>query len=167
MACCGRSMLLSILLTVLVSSLMTCTLGECLSLHVPNSYHFEPSKCSEPKQFSLELADKLYQNLGCNARQKHQRLSDSLVLRLTPSKFIQPHVLKCATGTLNCEDLSKEECAFSVSSSGARCVLEKYIGNDHETHIECQVVNNLHIWLVRQEVVVYQILVVASFTSAP
>ncbi|CAM6046473.1 unnamed protein product, partial [Sphagnum compactum] len=65
--------------------------------------------------------------------------------------------LKRATGTLNCEDLSKEECAFSVSSSGARCVLEKYIGNDHETHIECQssmiLAANLDEWIESDECV--------------
>jgi hypothetical protein len=33
----------------------------------------------------------------------------------------------CDTGKLECEDLLMEECAFSVSSSGARCVLEKPI----------------------------------------
>jgi hypothetical protein len=31
----------------------------------------------------------------------------------------------CATGKLECEDLLMEECAFLVSSSSARCVLEK------------------------------------------
>ncbi len=33
----------------------------------------------------------------------------------------------CAIGKLECEDLLMEECAFSVSSSGARYVLEKPI----------------------------------------
>ena len=30
-------------------------------------------------------------------------------------------------GGITCEQLSKEECAFAVSSSGKRCVLEKYV----------------------------------------
>jgi hypothetical protein len=54
----------------------------------------------------------------------------------------------CGTGKLECEDLLMEECAFSVSSSGARCVLEKYIGNDNVTHIECQVHNLPQVYII-------------------
>ena len=45
-----------------------------------------------------------------------------------------------SSGKLECEDLPIEDCAFSVSSSGARCVLEKYRGKDATMHVECQVI---------------------------
>ncbi|BBN11425.1 hypothetical protein MPTK1_5g11780 [Marchantia polymorpha subsp. ruderalis] len=39
---------------------------------------------------------------------------------------------------LECEDLSIEDCAFAVSSTGARCVLEKSTLQNGETSAECQ-----------------------------
>ncbi|KAG0556677.1 hypothetical protein M758_11G069100 [Ceratodon purpureus] len=41
-------------------------------------------------------------------------------------------------GKLECEDLPVEDCAFSVASSGTRCVLEKYKGKDDSIRYECQ-----------------------------
>ncbi|KAL2612881.1 hypothetical protein R1flu_024573 [Riccia fluitans] len=41
-------------------------------------------------------------------------------------------------GNLVCEDLSVGDCAFAVSSSGARCVLEKSKLTNGETSVECQ-----------------------------
>lgn len=44
-----------------------------------------------------------------------------------------------SAGNLECEDLPIEYCAFSVASSGTRCVLEKYRGKDGIILYECQV----------------------------
>jgi hypothetical protein len=41
-------------------------------------------------------------------------------------------------GKLECEDLPIEDCAFSVASTGTRCVLETYEGKDGSIHYECQ-----------------------------
>ncbi|XP_006848035.3 uncharacterized protein LOC18437773 [Amborella trichopoda] len=46
--------------------------------------------------------------------------------------FVLSMVLHGALAEIVCENLSKEECAFSISSAGKRCVLEKYTGNDGE-----------------------------------
>ncbi|KAL3680211.1 hypothetical protein R1sor_023167 [Riccia sorocarpa] len=43
-----------------------------------------------------------------------------------------------AKGTLHCEDLSVKDCAFAVSSTGARCVLEKSKLPNGKTSAECQ-----------------------------
>ncbi|KAJ7524113.1 hypothetical protein O6H91_18G078400 [Diphasiastrum complanatum] len=43
-----------------------------------------------------------------------------------------------AFGKLECEDLPMEDCAYAVSGSGERCVLEKYITNRGDSVYECQ-----------------------------
>eukprot|EP00246_Nothoceros_aenigmaticus_P000665 TRINITY_DN10915_c0_g1_i1.p1 TRINITY_DN10915_c0_g1~~TRINITY_DN10915_c0_g1_i1.p1 ORF type:complete len:189 (-),score=16.29 TRINITY_DN10915_c0_g1_i1:323-817(-) len=43
-----------------------------------------------------------------------------------------------ATASLHCEDLLVEDCAFAISSSGARCVLEKMYYPDGATRLQCQ-----------------------------
>eukprot|EP01018_Ginkgo_biloba_P031011 Gb_34761 [translate_table: standard] len=40
--------------------------------------------------------------------------------------------------TFECEDLSIADCAFAVSSSGERCVLEKYVVKNGEIEHKCQ-----------------------------
>lgn len=42
-------------------------------------------------------------------------------------------------GKLDCEDLPIEDCAFSVASSGTRCVLEKYRSKEGSVQYVCQV----------------------------
>ena len=47
---------------------------------------------------------------------------------------------------MSCEQLPIQVCAFSVSSSGARCVLEKSVLTDGDVQYECQVsFDRLHI----------------------
>lgn len=46
--------------------------------------------------------------------------------------------LQGVLGAIRCEELPMEVCAFSVSSSGARCVLEKSIMRDGSAVYECQ-----------------------------
>ncbi|MCO5565205.1 hypothetical protein L7F22_018878 [Adiantum nelumboides] len=41
-------------------------------------------------------------------------------------------------GTIECEDLPVEDCAFAVSSSGARCVLEKVVKANAAPQYKCQ-----------------------------
>ncbi|KAH7287516.1 hypothetical protein KP509_32G059500 [Ceratopteris richardii] len=41
-------------------------------------------------------------------------------------------------GTIECEELPIEECAFAVSSSGARCVLEKQVTSHAAPQFKCQ-----------------------------
>ncbi|KAK1312159.1 hypothetical protein QJS10_CPA07g00071 [Acorus calamus] len=48
-------------------------------------------------------------------------LKSSMVLLVVSSLIIQ-----CALGSIVCEDLPKDACAFAVSASGKRCLLEKY-----------------------------------------
>lgn len=40
-------------------------------------------------------------------------------------------------GEITCEQLNKEECAFAVSSSGNRCVLEKYVRRSGQEAYKC------------------------------
>eukprot|EP00246_Nothoceros_aenigmaticus_P016795 TRINITY_DN783_c0_g2_i1.p1 TRINITY_DN783_c0_g2~~TRINITY_DN783_c0_g2_i1.p1 ORF type:complete len:163 (-),score=8.59 TRINITY_DN783_c0_g2_i1:541-1029(-) len=58
-------------------------------------------------------------------------------------------------GALVCEDLLIEDCAFSVSSSGARCVLEKLYSPDGTSRSECQtsliVADNSAEWIETDE----------------
>ncbi|KAI5082230.1 hypothetical protein GOP47_0001973 [Adiantum capillus-veneris] len=41
-------------------------------------------------------------------------------------------------GAIECEELPIEDCAFAVSSSGARCVLEKVVKNNAAPQYKCQ-----------------------------
>ncbi|KAH7298293.1 hypothetical protein KP509_25G035900 [Ceratopteris richardii] len=71
-------------------------------------------------------------------------------LALTPRKHVTAIILlmgllaivsngiRHAVGTIECEKLQVEECAFAVSSSGARCVLEKEVQNDAAPQFKCQ-----------------------------
>ncbi|KAJ8448717.1 hypothetical protein Cgig2_010604 [Carnegiea gigantea] len=44
-------------------------------------------------------------------------------------------------GGITCEQLNKEDCAFAVSSSGKRCVLEKYVRRSGEEAYKCTTSN--------------------------
>ncbi|KAK1271262.1 hypothetical protein QJS04_geneDACA007625 [Acorus gramineus] len=50
-------------------------------------------------------------------------LKFSMVLLVASSILIQ-----CALGSIVCEELPKDACAFAISSAGKRCLLEKYSG---------------------------------------
>ncbi|KAH7278929.1 hypothetical protein KP509_38G064900 [Ceratopteris richardii] len=55
---------------------------------------------------------------------------------------------------LQCEELQVEDCAFAVSSSGARCVLETNVAKDGSVELECQtsqVVTSEERWRGRKE----------------
>ncbi|KAH7278930.1 hypothetical protein KP509_38G065000 [Ceratopteris richardii] len=55
---------------------------------------------------------------------------------------------------LQCEELPVEECAFAVSSSGARCLLETNVAKDGSVELECQtsqVVTSDERWRGRKE----------------
>jgi len=54
------------------------------------------------------------------------------------SVLISVFSLQIAYGGIVCEKLPVEVCAFSVSTSGARCVLEKSILRDGDVQYECQ-----------------------------
>lgn len=59
-------------------------------------------------------------------------------LLLTISALISIISLQVVYGGIVCEKLPVEVCAFSVSFSGARCVLEKSILRDGNVKYECQ-----------------------------
>jgi len=59
-------------------------------------------------------------------------------LLLTISALISVISLQVVYGGIVCEKLPVEVCAFSVSSSGARCVLEKSTLRDSNVMYECQ-----------------------------
>jgi len=48
----------------------------------------------------------------------------------------------CSGAIIKCEELPVELCAFSVSSSGNRCVLEKDVMMNDTLQFECQVTFN-------------------------
>eukprot|EP00253_Pinus_taeda_P014161 PITA_14161 len=56
----------------------------------------------------------------------------------TISALISVLSLQVVSGEIVCEKLPVEVCAFSVSFSGARCVLEKSILSDGNVEYECQ-----------------------------
>ncbi|KAG0563610.1 hypothetical protein M758_8G044100 [Ceratodon purpureus] len=61
----------------------------------------------------------------------------------------------CTLGKFECEDLPIEDCAFSVASTGTRCVLEKYLGKDDSIQYECQssiiIAENREEWIESDE----------------
>eukprot|EP00253_Pinus_taeda_P022330 PITA_22330 len=57
---------------------------------------------------------------------------------LTIAALISLTSLQVSYGVIICEKLPVEVCAFSVSSSGARCLLEKSILRDGSLQYECQ-----------------------------
>lgn len=59
-------------------------------------------------------------------------------LLLTVSALLSVISLQVVYGGIVCEKLPVEVCAFSVSSSGARCVLEKSILRNSNVQYECQ-----------------------------
>nr|ABK21049.1 unknown [Picea sitchensis] len=59
-------------------------------------------------------------------------------LLFTISALISVISLRVVFGGIVCEKLPVEVCAFSVSTSGARCVLEKSILSDGNVQYECQ-----------------------------
>ncbi|XP_071730829.1 uncharacterized protein [Rutidosis leptorrhynchoides] len=68
----------------------------------------------------------------------------SLVLLFAFSTLL----LQGALGEIVCEDLPREVCAFSIASSGKRCLLENFENNDNgKTEYQCttsQVVVDVH-----------------------
>ncbi|XP_006848036.2 uncharacterized protein LOC18437774 [Amborella trichopoda] len=70
--------------------------------------------------------------------------------------FVLSMLLHGAFAEIVCENLSKDKCAFSISSAGKRCVLEKYAGNDgDEAEFQCRssevVVERLSEWIETEE----------------
>ncbi|KAH9311977.1 hypothetical protein KI387_027012, partial [Taxus chinensis] len=63
--------------------------------------------------------------------------------------------LQSVIGALTCEELPVEACAFSVSSSGARCVLEKSILRDGTAQYECMtsevMAEKMYEWIETEE----------------
>jgi len=57
---------------------------------------------------------------------------------LAISALISVISLQVVYGRMVCENVPVEVCAFSVSSSGARCVLEKSISRNDNVQYECQ-----------------------------
>eukprot|EP00253_Pinus_taeda_P016310 PITA_16310 len=76
-------------------------------------------------------------------------------LLLAISALISVISLQVVYGGIVCEKLPVEVCAFSVSSSGARCVLEKSILRDGNMQYECQssevIAENMKEWIETDE----------------
>ncbi|KAH7288256.1 hypothetical protein KP509_31G019400 [Ceratopteris richardii] len=47
-------------------------------------------------------------------------------------------LVACVSAHIKCEDLPINACAFSVSSSGMRCILEKVISTEGQAAYQCQ-----------------------------
>lgn len=61
--------------------------------------------------------------------------------RLIASAFIALALALCvqtAHGNIACEDLKEDSCAYAVSSSGKRCVLEKHVRRSGEEKFTCR-----------------------------
>lgn len=63
--------------------------------------------------------------------------SSSMLIKLAFIAFTSAICLQSVLGALTCEELPMEVCAFSVASSGARCILEKSILSDGSEEYEC------------------------------
>jgi hypothetical protein len=74
---------------------------------------------------------------------------------LTVSALISLISLQGAYGGIVCDKLFVEVCAFSVSSYGARCVLEKSMVRDGNAQYECQtsevIAENRNEWIETEE----------------
>lgn len=66
----------------------------------------------------------------------HQRIC--VVSHVFAVVILAASLASCISGTLLCEDLPVDLCAFAVSSTGSRCVLEKRIMTDGNVEHECQ-----------------------------
>ncbi|GLJ07167.1 hypothetical protein SUGI_0060250 [Cryptomeria japonica] len=64
-------------------------------------------------------------------------MASSMIIKLAVIAFTSAISLQCVLGVLTCEELPLQLCAFSVSSSGARCVLEKSILRDGRAQYQC------------------------------
>ncbi|XP_075493142.1 uncharacterized protein LOC142531038 [Primulina tabacum] len=63
-----------------------------------------------------------------------QNISNSSMIFALVSAFLVQGIL----GNVECENLDKERCAFAVSSSGRRCVLEKSVRRSGEEVYMCR-----------------------------
>ncbi|KAF2288598.1 hypothetical protein GH714_009031 [Hevea brasiliensis] len=52
--------------------------------------------------------------------------------------FLSSLFLHAAVGEIVCEDLPKDVCAFSIASSGKRCLLETYATRDGKVEYQCR-----------------------------
>lgn len=52
--------------------------------------------------------------------------------------YMRVSVCLCFIGTLICENLPQELCAFSISSKGKRCLLENYAGANGKVGYQCR-----------------------------
>ncbi|KAJ9180631.1 hypothetical protein P3X46_008847 [Hevea brasiliensis] len=52
--------------------------------------------------------------------------------------FLSSLFLHAAVGEIVCEDLPKDVCAFSIASSGKRCLLETYATRDWKVEYQCR-----------------------------
>ncbi|KAJ0027179.1 hypothetical protein Pint_35271 [Pistacia integerrima] len=59
-------------------------------------------------------------------------------IKLTFVLFISALFLHAALGEIVCEDLPKDVCAFSISSSGKRCLLETNCENHGTVEYQCK-----------------------------
>ncbi|KAA8518978.1 hypothetical protein F0562_016248 [Nyssa sinensis] len=57
----------------------------------------------------------------------------SFILFLSCSLFLQ-----ATLGEIICEDLPKDVCAFSIASSGKRCLLENYATKEEKVEYQCR-----------------------------
>ncbi|GLJ07171.1 hypothetical protein SUGI_0060290 [Cryptomeria japonica] len=64
-------------------------------------------------------------------------MASSMMIKIAVIAFTSVFSLQCVLGALTCEELPVQVCAFSVSSSGARCVLEKSILRDGGAQYQC------------------------------
>ncbi|KAK6943559.1 PAR1 [Dillenia turbinata] len=52
--------------------------------------------------------------------------------------FASSLLIQGILGEIVCEDLPTDVCAFTISSSGKRCLLENQVGNNGETEYQCR-----------------------------
>jgi len=64
-------------------------------------------------------------------------MASSMSIKIAFWAFTSLICLQTVLGALTCEELPAEVCAFSVASSGARCVLEKTVLNDGSDEYKC------------------------------
>ncbi|XP_048235794.1 uncharacterized protein LOC8273464 [Ricinus communis] len=59
-------------------------------------------------------------------------------LRLPLALFLSSLFLHAALGEIVCEDLPEDVCAFSIASSGKRCLLETYANREGKVEYQCR-----------------------------
>lgn len=81
-----------------------------------------------------------------------------MMLLVTVSALVSVLSLPGVLGGMSCEQLPIQVCAFSVSSSGARCVLEKSVLTDGDVQYECQssdiIAEEIREWIETEECIV-------------